>query len=165
MRGKRKLKIIDFKDMVENRNLLRLIDNLYRTRLANDTFKRLEIKIIDAINWDDYESTMCIFKKCNSGKNAFSFGTKVLHLYNPYDNPILDSVVRKSLGILHGRFNINLCVAFRKAMIKFANENKQFFILENYPKICTELKKQGLSTEFPRMKILDMVLYQRPNQT
>ena len=98
----------DYKRLLRKNNYLKLLNDIYRTRLSE---KASGIKASDIIldrldkikDFDKYEIVLEQFEKCNprgnERVNAFSLGTKVLHTYNPEENPILDSVVRNNLRI------------------------------------------------------------------
>ena len=68
------------------------MNEIYRTRLSSKGIRIIDKRLQDVENLDDYESVLNIFEGCNPttykngtvvNKNAFSFGTKILHFYNP----------------------------------------------------------------------------------
>ena len=127
----------------------------------------------DAENLDDYESVLNIFEGCNPttykngtvvNKNAFSFGTKILHFYNPQKNPILDSVVRTNLKIIE-EMNKQLCLEFRDAAKCFTEKHKDYFDMFYSSKIISqELSKRYMTNNFSTMEIFDMALYEPENK-
>ena len=110
------------------------------------------------------------FEACNprdnKNFNAFSLGTKILHTYNPEENPIMDSVIREKLKI-GSRLNIDLCLNFKRAMNRFADEYKGYFSsFSKSKRVKDEFQKFHLKPKFPKMKILDMaILYYSENGT
>lgn len=120
-------------------------------------------------DFDDYASSLDIFETCDPAtykngneikKNAFSLGTKVLHFYNPNENPILDSFVRTNLKI-KGEMNKKLCLEFREAAREFAKKHENYFThFTKSDNIRRELVKRHMTNEFPTMEILDMALYE-----
>ena len=152
----------NFKKLLHN-NYLWLLNDIYRTRISKKAFDIILERLDKVKDFNEYEVVLKQFKGCNprenKNANAFSLGTKVLHTYNPEENPILDSKVRKELKIYYRDFNIELCLDFKKAMNHFANEHKEDFLCENINRIKDEFKKFHLKPKFPKMKILDMALY------
>lgn len=153
-----------YKRLLRN-NFLKLLNDIYRTRLSNKAFQIILNKLDTIKDFDDYEAVLMQFEACNQRRdgrcvNALSLGTKVLHTYNPEKNPMLDSVVKEYLGIKH-KMDIGLCLRFKKAINNFEHNHKEFFSLKNCDNIKIEFKKYGLKTKFPKMKILDMALYQK----
>ncbi len=152
----------DYKRLLRENNYLKLLNDIYRTRLSGRAFDiildRLDEKVED---FNNYKAVLEQFKKCNPREdkivNAFSLGTKVLHTYNPEENPILDSVVRNNLGINY-QMDIDLCLDFKNAMNNFANSHKEYFSLDNSSTVKTEFKRFKLKIEFPKMKLLDMAI-------
>ncbi len=166
----RKFTSPEFKIFLKNNNFLGFVNEIYRTRLSNDGLKIIFELLGDPnLNFDDYESALKAFEKCNPKKdkngeihdtNAWSFGTKVLHFYNPEENPILDSLVRTNLHIVDMTYDI--CIYFQKATNDFVREHNDYF--ENFYKserIKYELKKRHMTTDFPKMEIMDMALYEQ----
>ena len=150
----------DFKKILSI-TYLKLLNDIYRTRLSDKAFPRISKRLEEVKDFDDYKNVLKQFEGCNPRKNgkvnAFSFGTKVLHTYNPEENPIFDSVVRENLGIAY-QLDIDLCMNFKKAMNRFANKHEEYFLFEYNNRIKDEFKKFHLKPMFPKMKILDMVL-------
>jgi len=118
---------------------------------------------------DNYTDAIGIFEKCNPTKyangtekckNALSFGTKVLHFYDPEQNPILDSEVRKNLGI-KSEMSKSLCVQFREACNYFVEKHQDYFN-QFYESdiISQELAKRHMTKDFSTMEIMDMALYE-----
>ena len=156
-----------FKKLLLNNNYLELLNDIYRTRLSNKAIFTILERLEEVKDFDDYNNVLKRFKGCNPRKNgknpanAFSFGTKVLHTYNPEENPILDSVIRENIEINH-QMDIELCLDFRKAMNSFTNTHKEYFsLLDNSDKIKTEFERYKLKLKFPKMKILDTALYKK----
>ena len=143
------------KDLLTSKKYLALLNAVYNTHLSNEAYEVI-LERIKPKNFDDYSSTLEAFKGCNPKSNsiadALSFGTKVLHTYNPFKNPILDSVVRGNLGL--GRLTVQLCLDFREAMNRFVESNEKYF-----SDIRDILKEFGLRQDYPVMKVLDMALY------
>lgn len=150
-----------FKCLLSTKHLLKLIDNVYSTRVSHRLLDRISARLARLPNLDDYERSIEIFSARNAWKNSFSLGTKVLHIHNPDENPILDAVVRRALGVYNRPFNIELCIAFKEAANRYCCDNSDCFKLNRRPLLGSEFAKYGLEIDFPRMKILDMVLYQR----
>ena len=154
----------EFKELLLKNNYLELLNDIYRTRLSKGAFPIISERLEEVKDFDDYKNVLKQFEGCNPRKNrkanAFSFGTKVLHTYNPEENPILDSVIRDNLGITY-QLDIDLCVNFKKAMNRFANKHEEYFLFENNNRIKDEFKKFHLKPKFPKMKILDMALYHK----
>lgn len=160
--GYSKFSTDDFKKLLNN-NYLRLLNDIYRTRISEKAFDIILKRLDKVNNFDDYKVVLEQFQGCNrrgnKNTNAFSLGTKVLHTYNPEENPIMDSVIRKNLNI-KPRLNIDLCMNFKKAMNCFAKKHEKYFsLLENNNHIKLEFKEFHLKPKFPKMKILDMALY------
>jgi len=159
----------NFKILLDN-NYLRLLNDIYRTRLSKNGLDIVSNRLQEVNNFDDYKSVLHLFEECNpikyknghkDPKNAFSLGTKVLHTYNPEENPILDSVVRKNLRI--GDMNQELCLEFKKAMNRFANGHEEYFSRVNHNSIKDALREFHLKPNFPKMKLLDMAILYKPN--
>ncbi len=158
----------EFKTLLSENNFLNLVNEIYRTRLSKNASKEIRTRLREVDNFDDYESVLHIFKRCNqieykNGrvilKNAFSFGTKLLHFYNPEENPILDSVVRENLRI--GEMNRELCLEFRRATKYFVEKHRDYFDMFCESKnIAQELEKRHMTNKFPKMEIIDMALYE-----
>jgi len=152
----------NFKKLLNN-NYLRLLNDIYRTRISEKAFDIILEGLDKVKDFNDYEVVLKQFKGCNprgsKNVNAFSLGTKVLHTYNPKENPIMDSVIRENLKI-KSQLDIDLCLNFKKAMNRFANEYKGYFSsFRKSNRIKDEFKKFHLKLKFPKMKILDMALY------
>ena len=158
----------NFKKLLHN-NYLWLLNDIYRTRISEKTFDNILEGLDKVKDFNGYEVVLKQFKGCNPRENkdanAFSLGTKVLHTYNPEENPILDSKVRKELKIYYRDFNIDLCLDFKEAMNRFANEYKGYFSsFRKSNRIKDGFKKFHLKPKFPKMKILDMaILYYNEN--
>lgn len=152
----------DFKKLLRDNNYLYLLNDIYRTRLSKEAFDIILCYLDTVENFNDYEKVLEKFMSCDPKGdrrvNAFSLGTKVLHTYNPEENPILDSVVRESLEI-YDEMDIKLCLNFKKAMNDFVNDHKEYFSINNSDKIRNQFKKCMLKINFPKMKLLDMALY------
>lgn len=157
-----------FKDLLITNNFLDYVNEVYRTRLSWEGLKEISMRLQQVEDFDDYATALQVFKGCDlrikngkeSRRNAFSLGTKILHFYNPEENPILDSVVRQNL-MIKGEMNKELCVEFREAARRFAKKNRSYFIHFNKSdNIKQELAKRHMTNEFPIMEILDMALYE-----
>lgn len=57
--------------------------------------------------------------------NAFSLGTKLLHFYNPEENPILDSIARNNLKI--DDMSCEVCLCFKEAANEFIKSHQDYF--------------------------------------
>ncbi len=162
LHGRTKFTTVKFKRLLKH-NYLYVLNDIYRTRLSEGAFNII-IRRIDDIDFENYRESLGIFIKCNPRKNrkiptdALSLGTKALHTFNPEVNPILDSRIRKNLGIKEN-LDIELCVAFKNAMNQFVNGNSDFFSLfKESPKIKKKFLEYNIEIEFPKMKILDMAI-------
>jgi len=155
-----------FKKLLKN-DYLKLINDIYRTRLSNKSFPDIRKGLLSLPSFDRYEDVLKKFEKCNPRNNnwvnAFSFGTKVLHAFNPEENPMLDFVVRKNLAI-NKEMSIELCVNFKSAMNKFAENHKDYFSNKSIKMLEQEFAKFNLKPVFPKMKMLDMALYQKSSR-
>lgn len=163
----RKFTTEDFKKLLHKNHFLFLVNDVYRTRVSNKGLKIITDKLNEADNFDDYRSSISIFENCNPRRqkngentyiNAFSLGTKILHFYNPEENPIMDSVVRANLKIDY--ISCEICSNYRDAAHKFVRKHPDYF--NNFRSsnvIISELKERGITTSFPNMAILDMALY------
>lgn len=164
-KGCHKFSTEKFKKLLKN-DYLRLINDIYRTRLSNKAFPDILKRLQSVQSFDRYEDVLKIFENCNPRNhkriNAFSFGTKVLHTYNPEENPMLDSVVRKNLRI-NNEMSIDLCLYFKKAISEFSDRHKDYFSNENIKVLKEEFAAFNLKPNFPKMKMLDMALYQTDN--
>ena len=160
---------IKFKNLLISNNFIDLINDIYRTRLSakgvNHIFSKLKSPNYD---FDNYKTALSAFKECNPKKNkngifinanAWSFGTKILHFYNPEENPILDSFVRNNLKL--GEMTYDLCIEFKKAINDFVDDHndyfEDFYMSEN---IKNELRNRYMTNKFPKMEIMDMALYE-----
>ncbi|MFX1298323.1 MAG: hypothetical protein ACFFD2_26145, partial [Promethearchaeota archaeon] len=145
-----------------NKKYLKLLNDVYRTRLSNKSFEIILNGLQAIEDFKEYKAVIKKFEKCNptkkGKKNAFSFGTKVLHTFNPEKNPIFDSVIKDNINLSYD-IDVELCIDFRNAMNDFANDHEKYFLLNNSKRICEEFKKNNLSLNLPKMKILDMALY------
>jgi len=80
-----------FKKLLVDNNFLGLVNDIYRTRLSAEGFKKISNRLLEISDFDDYQYVLQQFKGCDKArykgneiqKNAFSFGTKLMHLYNP----------------------------------------------------------------------------------
>lgn len=99
--------------------------------MSREGIKETSRRLHQVKDFDDYEGSLEILKACDTvtykngneiRKDAFSLGTKILHFYNPDENPILDSVVRTNLKI-KGEMDKKLCLEFREAAREFAKKN------------------------------------------
>jgi len=161
---KRKLRTDDFK-MLLHRNCLRLLNDIYKTRLSEDAFDEI-LKRLDRIDdFTNYRIVLNAFENCNPRKtgdvNALSLGTKVLHTYAPNSNPILDIRIRQRV-LMNASIDINMCCVFKEAMNSFADAHESYFAIEKSSVIVEVLRHHRLTPYFPRMKILDMVLLEEP---
>lgn len=152
----------EYKKLLKENNYLKLIDDIYRTRVPKEQdFKKIIESLQEReVNFNNnYGETLKLFTTENElSKNALSFGTKVLHTYNPEENPILDSTIRGALNIKSG-MNIDLCVDFKTAMNNFVEKYKDYFDkLKISDSIKNEFNKFKLKPAFPKMKLLDMAL-------
>ncbi|SET02432.1 hypothetical protein SAMN04488587_2007 [Methanococcoides vulcani] len=163
----------EFQKFVINTNFLDLINEIYRTRLSKKGIKIISERLQEVEHFDDYYNAISIFEACNptkyangnlKSKNAFSFGTKVLHFYDPKHNPILDSEVRKNLGI-KVEMNKSLCIEFREAANSFVKKHRDYFDkFYESDTIAQELEKRHMNINFSNMEILDMALYEPENK-
>lgn len=162
--GKLQFTTEQFKKLL-NQNYLELLNDIYSTRLSNKGINNVSKELNKVKDFDNYDEVLKLFKDCNPRKikngqkpvNAFSFGTKVLHTYNPEENPILDSVIRKTLKIKN--MDICSCADFKEAMTRFAKKHDDYFrSFENNDIVKAEFEKYNLKANFPKMKILDMAL-------
>lgn len=161
-----------FKHFIYTNNFLDLVNEIYRTRLSKNGIKIISERLQDVENFDDYDNAISIFESCNPTKysngnlkykNAFSFGTKVLHFYDPEQNPILDFEVRNNLGI-KVEMSKSLCMEFREAAKCFTKKHRDYF--EAFYKsdiIAKELDKRHMTNNFSTMEILDLALYEAEN--
>lgn len=162
----------DFKDLISRNNFLDLVNEIYRTRLSRKGVGIIGNRLQNIENFDDYETSINVFEECNPTnkdgtvicKNAFSFGTKILHFYNPQENPILDSKVRDNLKI-KDEMNKKLCLEFRDAAKNFTEKHSEYFNIFHSSKTISEaLTKRHMTDNFSTMEILDMALYEeRPD--
>lgn len=163
----RKFTTEEFKKLLNKNHFLFLVNDVYRTRVSNKGLKIITDKLNEADNFDNYRSSITIFEDCNPRRqkngentytNAFSLGTKILHFYNPEENPIMDSVVRTNLKIDY--ISCEICYNYRDAARKFVRKHPDYF--NNFRSsnvIISELKERGITTSFPNMAILDLALY------
>jgi hypothetical protein len=96
-------------------------------------------------------------------KNQFCLGTKLLHFYNPEQNPILDNTVKDNLTIKGENGDLltkTLCIEFREAAKCFCAKHNDYF--DKFYKsdiIAHELRRRCMTKDFSTMGILDMALY------
>ncbi len=155
-----------FKKLLDESNFLGLVNDVYRTRLSDQGLKNISNLLQEVDNFEDYEYVLQKFEGCDTAmyngnrikKNAFSLGTKLLHFYNPEENPILDSSVRTNLSL--GDMDLELCFGFKKTINSFVKNHSDYF-----ERFCTskgvlqELAKRHMTNRFPKMQIIDMALY------
>lgn len=162
----RKFSTNQFKRLIIENNFLGLVNDIYRTRLSKEGFKEISNRLLEVNNFDNYDFVLQKFEGCNSAiykgnsikKNAFSLGTKLLHYYNPEENPILDTYVRDNLGL--GEMNLELCIEFKKATNSFVKRHINYFNRLRYSQnVLQELKKRSMTNRLPKMQIIDMALY------
>ncbi|AKB29045.1 hypothetical protein MSSIT_2326 [Methanosarcina siciliae T4/M] len=155
-----------FKKLLVNNNFLGLVNDIYRTRLSEEGLKEISKRLLVINDFDDYQYVLQQFKGCNKArykgneihKNAYSFGTKLMHFYNPEENPILDSVVRDNLNL--GEINLELCFEFKKATCCFLKKHHKYLDEFNTSThVLQELERRYMTRNFPIMEILDMALY------
>ena len=155
-----------FKKLLVDNNFLGLVNDIYRTRLSEQGLNEISNRLHEVDNFEDYEYVLQKFEYCNPAtykgnevkKSAFSFGTKLMHFYNPEKNPILDSAVRDNLNL--GEMDLELCFEFKKATNSFAeNHNDYFGRLKASQRVLQELEKRHMTNQFPKMQIIDMALY------
>jgi len=160
-----------FKKLLTDNNFLGLVNDIYRTRLSEQGLNEISNRLHEVDNFEDYECVLRKFEYCNPTtykgneviKSAFSFGTKLIHFYNPEQNPILDSAVRDKLNL--GGMNLELCLEFKKAINSFAEKRGDYFKeLYASQRILQELKKRHMTNQFPKMQIIDMALYESDTQ-
>ncbi|WP_440951952.1 hypothetical protein [Methanococcoides sp. FTZ1] len=158
----KKFNTLDFKSFLVHHNFLELVNEVYRTRLSLKGTENVKSCLQEVQDFDDYENALMIFEQCNprdykNGStlcaNAWSLGTKLLHFYNPQENPILDSVLRDNLQI--GNMNAKLCIEFRKAANDFVSDNDYFFkeFLKS-PEIKSVLDDRKMIFDFSKMGCL-----------
>lgn len=155
-----------FKKLLVDNNFLGLVNDIYRTRLSKEGFKEISKRLLEINDFDDYQYVLQQFKDCDKArykgneiqKNAFSFGTKLMHLYSPEENPILDSTVRYNLNL--GEMDLGLCFEFKKAICSFVKDHSDYFSrLKDSQRVLQELEKRHMTNQFPKMQIIDMALY------
>lgn len=155
-----------YKKLLVDNNFLGLINDIYRTRLSEEGLKEISKRLLVINDFDDYQYVLPQFKGCDKArykgneiqKNAFSFGTKLMHFYNPEENPILDSVVRDNLNL--GEINLELCFEFKKAISSFVKDHSDYFSdLKASQRVLQELDKRHMTNKFSKMQIIDMALY------
>ncbi|WP_342304936.1 hypothetical protein [Methanolobus sp. ZRKC5] len=159
----------EFKELLSNNNFVDFINEVYRTHLSWEGVKEVKNRLQQVEDFDDYVSSLQAFESCDPitykngkeiQKNAFSFGTKILHFYNPDENPILDSFVRTNLKI-KGEMDKDLCIEFREGAREFAQLHHDYFVYFNESEnIRQELAKRHMTSDFPIMEIFDMALYE-----
>lgn len=158
----------EFKNLLLNNNFVSLINDIYRTRMSWAGIEEINKRLQNVKAFDDYGSALSIFKECNPtiynngtivSKSAFSLGTKILHFYNPRENPILDSVVRYNLNI-KDEMTLELCLEFKEAANKFEEKHDYFTKFYESKIISQELGKRQMISNFPIMEIFDMALYE-----
>ena len=158
----------EFKTLLLKQHYLEIINDVYRTRLSKKGVELIKQKLEEVSDFKKYNEVIEKFAKCNFSnkkkkkpdKDAFSLGTKVLHTFNPDENPILDSVIRKQLK-LGNIIDSKLYRNFREAMNNFVVNNPDCFSKNNLKKLNNEFKKYNLKPDFPKMKLLDMALYEK----
>ena len=157
----------EFKKLLIKKDYLNFINTTYRTRVSEERMNNIAKKLKKINDFNDYTNVLKVFQKNNrktKEKNAFSFGTKVLHWYNPEKNPMLDSVVRDNLKIKYKyNMDINLCIDYKKAMNRFAKKYKEHFSVIQSKSMLELLNIYDITPNFPKMKLLDMALYQKPD--
>ncbi len=155
-----------FKKLLDDNNFLELVNDIYRTRLSEEGLREISKRLHEIGNFDDYVYVLPKFESCNPTtykgnevkKSAFSFGTKLMHYYNPEKNPILDSAVRDNLNL--GEMGLELCFEFRKATNSFVEKHSDYFDrLKASQHFLQELEKRHMTNRFPKMQIIDMSLY------
>jgi len=155
-----------FKKLLTDNNFLGLVNDIYRTHLSEQGLNDILNRLHEVDNFEDYEYVLQKFEHCNPTiykgnevkKSAFSFGTKLMHFYNPEKNPILDSIVRDNLNL--GEMDLGLCFEFKKAVSSFVEEHSDYFSrLKVSPNFLQELEKRHMTNQFPKMQIIDMALY------
>lgn len=166
MEGK-KFTTSKFKEIIRRVNFVYLVNDIYHTKVSNKGLENINKSLEEIDDFDDYETTLSIFEKVAPktirGKeievNAFSFGTKLLHFYDPEKNPILDSVVKQRIK-MDIDLDLEFCLEFRKATNRFVEKHPDYF--DKFYK--SEIIVQGfnnmfLTNKFPKMQIVDMILY------
>ncbi|MDD4250517.1 MAG: hypothetical protein PHT13_15645 [Methanosarcina sp.] len=155
-----------FKKLLVDNNFLGLVNDIYRTRLSEKGLNKISNRLDEVDNFERYEYVLQKFENCNPTKykgnevikSAFSFGTKLMHFYNPEINPILDSTVRDNLNL--GEMDLELCLEFKKAINSFEDKHVDYFVrLKNSQRVSQELEKRHMTNQFPKMQIIDMALY------
>ena len=155
-----------FKKLLVHNNFLGLVNDIYRTRLSKKGLNEISNRLEDIDSFEKYEYVLQKFEGCNLTtykgnevrKNAFSFGTKLMHLYSPEENPILDSTVRYNLNL--GEMDLGFCFEFKKAICSFVKNHSDYFSrLKDSQRVLQELEKRHMTTKFPKMQIIDMALY------
>lgn len=162
----RKFTTSQFKTLLIENKFLELINDIYRTRLSEEGLKEISNRLLEVDNYEDYYCALQKFEGCNPAmykgkiikKSAFSLGTKLLHYYNPEENPILDTYVRDNLKL--DEMDLELCLVFKKAANSFVEKHSDYFSsFYASPLISHELKKRHMTIRFPKMQIIDMALY------
>ena len=162
----RKFTTSQFRTLLIENKFLELINDIYRTRLSEEGFKEISDRLLDVNDFDDYHCALQKFEGCSPAiykgnkikKSAFSLGTKLLHYYNPEENPILDSNVRDNLKL--GEMDLELCFEFKRATNSFVERHSDYF-----GRFCAststlqELQKRNMTNRFSKMQIIDMALY------
>jgi hypothetical protein len=161
----------DYKHFIHINNFLDLVNEIYRTRLSRIGLKIISERLQKVEDFEVYKNAINIFEHCNPVtdkhgntkiKNAFSFGTKILHFYDPEKNPILDSNVRNNIGIKE-EMSKELCIEFREAAISFTDNYKDDYFekFNTSVKLKQKLNERFMITNFSTMEILDMALYEK----
>jgi hypothetical protein len=163
----RRLTQEQFNKLLIKNKFVALINDVYRTRVSTKGLEIINDRLSKIDDFEDYETSLLAFKECNPRKqkngeikyvNAFSLGTKVMHFYNPEENPILDSVVRDNLKI--DEMSCEICLNFKDAANEFVEKHQDDFkSFHSSDAIKSEFEERGLTTAFPQMAILDMALY------
>jgi hypothetical protein len=156
----------EFKRLLLKDHYLEIINDVYRTRVSNKSLRIISKRLEKAIDFNEYKVALDKFSRNSKfddkklDKNAYSLGTKVLHTFNPEENPILDKVVRDSLK-LGNKIDLELCINFKDAMNTFAEEHKDFFTSNRLKNVHGVFEEYDLNPGFPKMKLLDMAIYKR----
>lgn len=156
----------DFKSFLTKNNFVDFVNEMYRTRISSKGMENIRHLVQQVDSFDDYEKALMIFEKSDrrnlNGKvikpSPWSFGTKLLHFYNPQENPILDTIVRDNLKI--GYMDAKVCMEFRKAANCFINKHDDYFDkIAKSENIKKELEERYIPIPFSKMGLLDMALY------
>lgn len=129
----------DFKDFVFANHFVDFIGRIYNTHISTEGIRIINGRLKKVKNLEDYDIAISIFEKCNPTNdnrgnpiraNQFCLGTRLLHFYDPEQNPILDNIVKDNLGIKGENGDLlskTLCIEFREAAKCFVQTHPDYF--------------------------------------